>query len=305
MRRLIPLTALAVVFALPVTAADQNGRNEGDRGRPGSSDDRGRGNDDRGRDNDGDRGSRSQARADNNRGEDRSGRGRSDDRPSVAMVREQVGRDLTGDRQTDRNEDNRMGRASADSLRGLIAGCPPGLAKKDNGCMAPGQARQIARTRLDNLWAAGKAGSNRYRYDNGYLYRSAPDGSLLGYLPVLGGALSPGNPWPSQFASAPLADYQSRYFGLGQGLDYRYADGTVYGLDRNTQTISQVAALLTGQQINVGQAMPAGYDIYNLPQQYRDRYVDSAAAQYRYNDGYVYQVDPKTQLVQSVIQLLT
>jgi hypothetical protein len=303
MHRFIPLTALAVVFALPVAAADQNGRNGEDRGRPGNSDDRGRGNEDRARGKADDRG---QTRADNDRGDDRMDRGRSNDRPSVAMVRDQardqIRQTVTG---ADRGDMGRAGRESANGLRGLIAGCPPGLAKKDNGCLPPGQARQIARTRLDNLWGAGKADSDRYRYDNGYLYRSAPDGSLLGYLPVLGGALSPGNPWPAQFASAPLADYQSRYLGLGQNLDYRYADGTVYGLDRNTGTISQVAALMTGQQINVGQAMPAGYDIYNLPQQYRDRYVDSASAQYRYNDGQVYQVDPKTQLVQSVIQLLT
>ena len=33
--------------------------------------------------------------------------------------------------------------------------------------------------------------------------------------------------------------------------------------------------------------------------------MDTPQSQYRYNDGYVYQVDPKTQLIQTVIQLLT
>ena len=51
--------------------------------------------------------------------------------------------------------------------------------------------------------------------------------------------------------------------------------------------------------------MPAGYDVYNVPYQYRDRYVDTAQSQYRYSDGYVYQVDPTTRLVQAAIQLLT
>ncbi|HST92219.1 MAG TPA: hypothetical protein VLJ13_08470, partial [Brevundimonas sp.] len=75
--------------------------------------------------------------------------------------------------------------------------------------------------------------------------------------------------------------------------------------DPQTNTISQIAALLTGQQFNVGQRLPAGYDVYNVPYQYRGQYADSADSLYRYNDGYVYQVDPKTQLIQTVIQLLT
>jgi len=51
--------------------------------------------------------------------------------------------------------------------------------------------------------------------------------------------------------------------------------------------------------------MPAGYDVYNVPYAYRSQYRDSPNSLYRYNDGYVYQVDPTTQLVQAAIQLLT
>lgn len=50
--------------------------------------------------------------------------------------------------------------------------------------------------------------------------------------------------------------------------------------------------------------MPLGYDIYNVPPAYRDRYVDGPDAMYRYSDGYVYEVDPTTQLVRAVIELL-
>jgi hypothetical protein len=66
-----------------------------------------------------------------------------------------------------------------------------------------------------------------------------------------------------------------------------------------------VAALLTGQPITVGQPMPAGYDVYNVPYPYRSQYVDTPDGLYRYSDGYVYRVDPTTQLVQAAIQLLT
>ena len=66
-----------------------------------------------------------------------------------------------------------------------------------------------------------------------------------------------------------------------------------------------IAALLTGDDIAVGQRLPAGYDAYNVPYAYRDRYRDGPDAMYRYSDGYVYQVDPTTRVVAAVIDLLT
>ena len=187
--------------------------------------------------------------------------------------------------------------------RGLIAGCPPGLAKRDNGCLPPGQARRIAQARYDWLWGS-RNDDRAYRYDDGYLYRVDRSGSVLGWLPVLGGALAPGAVWPTQYAYQPAPTYYTDYFRLSDPYDYRYANGALYGVDPRTQAITQVAALLTGQPISVGQPMPAGYDVYNVPYAYRSQYADSANSQYRYSDGYVYQVDPTTQLVQAAIQLL-
>ena len=192
-----------------------------------------------------------------------------------------------------------------DRNRGLINGCPPGLARKDNGCLPPGQARRMATpTRFDSLWNT-RNDEFTYRYEDGYLYRRNNQGSLLGYMPVLGGALSRGSPWPEQYDYQPVPTYLTDYYGLNNSNDYRYADGTVYGMDPKTQAITQVVALLTGQSPTVGQPMPAGYDIYNVPNAYRAQYPDTTASQYRYNDGYVYQVDPKTRLIQAAIQLLT
>src|SRR6478672_2014185 len=164
--------------------------------------------------------------------------------------------------------------------------------------------RAVVADRYDWLWRTRDDAYN-YRYDSGYLYRVDRQGSLLGWLPVLGGALSPGSAWPSQFAYQPAPEYYSSYFGLPSNQQYRYADGALYGVDPQTQMISQVAALLTGQNLSVGQALPSGYDVYNVPYAYRDQYADNANAMYRYNDGYVYQADPKTQLITAVIQLLT
>ena len=48
---------------------------------------------------------------------------------------------------------------------------------------------------------------------------------------------------------------------------------------------------------SVGQQMPLGYSTYNVPYAYRSTYYDTPDAWYRYNNGYIYQVDPTTQLV--------
>jgi hypothetical protein len=51
----------------------------------------------------------------------------------------------------------------------------------------------------------------------------------------------------------------------------------------------------------VGQRLPTAYQNYYVPQAYRDRYNTDS---YRYYDGYVYRVDPKTEVIQQVIQAL-
>lgn len=306
MNRLLPLTtALVLSLGLPqVATAQNNGHGNGDRDK-------------------GDRGSERGHQDRDDRGDDRSER-RAERRDDNRNVRVEARREDRQDRKDDRGRDERRterrddrrvvisnedGRPvillRRDRNRGLINGCPPGLARKDNGCLPPGQARRMATpTRFDSLWNT-RNDEFTYRYEDGYLYRRNNQGSLLGYIPVLGGALSRGSPWPAQYDYQPVPTYLANYYGLNNSNDYRYADGTVYGMDPKTQAITQVVALLTGQSPTVGQPMPAGYDIYNVPNAYRAQYPDTTASQYRYNDGYVYQVDPKTRLIQAAIQLLT
>jgi hypothetical protein len=314
MRNFLLMTAAAAAaFTLPAAALGQDGPGRGkgdgpDRGRA----ERGpeRDNDDRGR-------GRVQERAER-RDDDRGPRrDRDDDRRwDRAEVRVQPaprGKGRDDDRRWDEREVRRAVRdgASVVILRDVpravaIQGCPPGLAKKDNGCLPPGLARQIDRrdrTWDDWYWSRNRD-DGRWRYDDGYVYRIADNGGVAGWLPVLGGALGLGSVWPQQYQYRPAPDYYTDYWRLNQPYDYRYADGVLYGVDPQTQAINSVVALLTGQQWNVGQRMPAGYDVYNVPYAYRDQYVDTADSWYRYNDGYVYQVDPTTQLVQAVIQLL-
>ncbi|MBU4136612.1 MAG: hypothetical protein KJ690_09385 [Alphaproteobacteria bacterium] len=326
MSRLIPLTAAALTLALALpqaAAAQDHGKGHG------KSDNQGAGasaREARGQERDGGPG---QGRGqDRGQGQERGqGQDRGAGRERAAAPAAPPLREARQDRREDRREDDRgavraavrpagEARDGRDIVflrrapdRGLIAGCPPGLAKKNNGCLPPGQARQLDRIVYDapryaSLWGP-RADNWDYRYRDGYLYRVTPQGSLLGWLPVLGGALSPGSAWPGQYQFEPAPAYYADYYGLNRDLEYRYADGALYGVDPRTGSISQVAALLTGQDWAVGRPMPAGYDVYNLPYGYRDRYVDTPRSLYRYDDGHVYQVDPTTQLVQAVIQLLT
>jgi hypothetical protein len=188
----------------------------------------------------------------------------------------------------------------ASARRGLIEGCPPGLAKKDNGCRPPGLAKQHM-FRPEWWGLAGLAGT--YAYEDGYLLRLA-GGVVAGYVPLLGGALSPGNIWPSAYPFEPVPDYYADYYDLGPANSYRYADDVFYRVDPSTSAITSIAGLLAGDNFRIGAPLPAGYDVYNVPYPYRGQYLDGPDARYRYSDGYIYQVDPTTQLVTAAIDLL-
>lgn len=75
-------------------------------------------------------------------------------------------------------------------------GCPPGLAKKNNGCMPPGQAKKLYRTgqrfpqSYGNRWSYnqipydvrqryGFDSNDRYYYGDGYIYRVDPRTQLI------------------------------------------------------------------------------------------------------------------------------
>lgn len=185
----------------------------------------------------------------------------------------------------------------------LIDGCPPGLAKKRNGCLPPGQAKNRYRSFEPGFFGLSGVGGGQYFYDDGYLLQYRPDG-LAGFLPLLGGALGIGNIWPASYAPEPLPSYYADYFQLGDRDGYRYADNVIYRVNPETDAITSVAGLLTGNAFEIGRPMPRGYDVYNVPFDQRDQYADTPQARYRYADGYVYKIDPVTALVTSAIALV-
>jgi hypothetical protein len=186
----------------------------------------------------------------------------------------------------------------------FLTGCPPGLAKKGNGCLPPGQARKLASPwLLYSPWYIDTMGYD-WRYANGYAYRVDPmTGLVAAFLPLLGGALYPGNVWPTTYTQYVVDPYYGSYYGLGRPYDYRYANGALFAVDPETQAIAAIAALLTGDPWVVGSPMPVGYSFYNVPPAYRTRYYDTPTALYRYSDGYVYRVEPRTMVVREAIIL--
>ena len=196
-------------------------------------------------------------------------------------------------------------------------GCPPGLAKKDNGCLPPGQAKKLLGARLHTNFANSLLpyqyrswyrddGDHFFRSGDGFIYRVNRSNDFVdGIIPLFssGNYYSRGETWPSDynFYNVPY-QYRDYYADTG-AYNYRYGDGAIYRLNAGTGVIDSIVALLAGD-LGVGQQLPQGYDVYNVPFQYRDRYSDTADNWYRYNDGYIYQVDPKTRLISAVIDAI-
>ncbi len=203
-------------------------------------------------------------------------------------------------------------------IRGFADGCPPGLAKKNNGCLPPGQARKLVGTSLpaalsNSILQGPYSQWYRddddffYRNDDDYIYRVRREGGLIDalfpqadrdyyYYPV-------GMNYPSDYNYYNVPYQYRSFYPDGGNYAYRYGDGAIYQVNPSNGLITGIAALLAGD-LGVGQTLPASYGAYNLPLSYRDRYYDTADNLYRYNDGYIYQVDPTTQLITAVINAI-
>jgi hypothetical protein len=197
-------------------------------------------------------------------------------------------------------------------------GCPPGLAKKNAFCMPQGQLRraQMMGQRVDLARYAPVPqewqyrfrddGDDYYRYDDqGYVYRiDRSDNLVSSIFPLFSSGLSMGEPLPLGYDvyNVPY-QYRDDYVDNGDYL-YRYDDNAIYRVDQDTNMIDSVVALLAGSGLNIGQQLPSGYDAYNLPYEYRDEYADDADSMYRYSDGGIYEVDPTTQIVQALVEMI-
>lgn len=195
-----------------------------------------------------------------------------------------------------------------DAVRPVLQGCPPVL-QSGGGCTFSSRAAALKRTLFGSpytprLFGLAHYRDGAYRYVDGYLLREGASGEPAGWIPLLGGALSPGRLWPEGYPSFRLPAYLVDYFDLGETSHYRFADNVVYRIADDGAAITAIAALLTGDRFSIGDRLPRGYDVYNVPLPYRTRYPDSAEVTYRYSDGRVYRIDPATGLIQGADDLL-
>lgn len=142
------------------------------------------------------------------------------------------------------------------------------------------------------------------RYVNGVVYEvDCYTGMVEDVIPVYAGGYGVGQMLPSSYAyyNVPY-QYRTMYYDTPD-YNYWYAPGAIYQYDRDSSMITSVAALLS-PGFSIGQSLPMGYDAYNVPYSYRATYYDTPNAWYRYNNGYIYQVDPTTRLVTAIVASL-
>lgn len=225
------------------------------------------------------------------------------------------------DRDRDRDRDWDDDRWDRDGDFAYFRGdCPPGLAKKNNGCLPPGQAKKIydRGDRFDsdmyrryNLPLAYRdtyydTPNYYYRYDDsGYIYRVNRENDMVSALiPLLGGGFGVGQMMPAGYGvyNVPI-QYRDTYYDTPDAY-YRYGDNAIYRVDPQSGMIESIVALLAGGDMGIGSVLPAGYSTYNVPLGYRDQYYDTPESMYRYANGNIYQVDPQTQIIQAIIEAL-
>jgi hypothetical protein len=143
---------------------------------------------------------------------------------------------------------------------------------------------------------------NRYAY--GVVYEvDCATGMVDQVIPLYAGGYGVGQILPSSYAYYNVpTQYRSLYYDTPD-YNYWYAPGAIYQYDPRSSMITSVASLLS-PGFSIGQSLPMGYGAYNVPYGYRQTYYDTPDAWYRYNNGYIYQVDPATQLVTAIVASL-
>jgi hypothetical protein len=139
------------------------------------------------------------------------------------------------------------------------------------------------------------------RYYGGVVYQvDCSSGYIQDVVPLYASGYGVGQMLPSSYSYYNVpSQYRSLYYNTSDA-NYWYAPGAIYQYDPSSSLITSVAALLT-PGFTLGQQLPAGYGMYNVPLGYRDTYYDTPNAWYRYNNGNIYQVDPTTQLVTAIV----
>jgi hypothetical protein len=139
------------------------------------------------------------------------------------------------------------------------------------------------------------------RYANGVVYQvDCETGFIEDVVPLYAGGYGVGQMLPASYSYYNVPSQYRDLYSNTDDYNYWYAPGAIYQYDPGSSLITSVAALLA-PGFSVGQQLPSGYGMYNVPMSYRDTYYDTPNAWYRYNNGNIYQVDPTTQLITALV----
>jgi len=174
------------------------------------------------------------------------------------------------------NADDRYDRRDRDD-RWSDRDCPPGLERKENGCLPPGQ---VGRDGRDGRWGdddrrGGTVDRNRDGYDDRDLNR---DGRI------------DSNEW--RIAG------DGRYDRDDDRDDDRYEDR-----DRRGGVGGVLDGLLGRDTLRVGQRVTASARLGSVPYEYRDQYRDGNGVYYRSDARSIYQIDARTDTVLRIYPL--
>ena len=83
---------------------------------------------------------------------------------------------------------------------------------------------------------------------------------------------------------------------------YRYNDGLMYRVDRDTNLVASLLPLFGGG-LGLGQMFPTSYSSFGMPSYYQPFYQDNSDDYYRYANGYMYEIDRDNGLIEDIIPL--
>jgi hypothetical protein len=178
-----------------------------------------------------------------------------------------------------RNGDDRYDRDDRDRYD---RDCPPGLEKKNNGCLPPGQVgRDDRHGRWDDRWdGRDRMDRNRDGFDDRDLNR---DGRI------------DDREW-----RIARDRYDDRYDRHDDDRDYDRdydRDDDRYD-DRRRGAIGGVVDNLLGRNtLRVGERVTAGARLRAVPYEYRSRFRDGGGVYYRSDGRAIYQIDARTDVV--------
>jgi hypothetical protein len=134
------------------------------------------------------------------------------------------------------------------------------------------------------------------------------DGCPPGLVPMNGGCMPPGQVKKMMVGQMLPARYSDSLLPLAlrdlyrdtDDYYYRYGNGYAYRVDRGTNLVAALLPLLGGGY-SVGQMFPTSYMNSYVPDYYNAFYPDTANDYYRYANGYIYEIDPRSGMIEDII----